>query len=334
MEVSSAGERSRNRSRGRDEPDSYKGLSNLSGRNTGAGVGGPCATCGNPVKRSTSQNLEASQGRVYSTASPRAPARGEPAKLPNHVAASPCAAGRHASFGKSLVLALGLSLLSGSGTAQPAQDLAHVAPVEWGNWTYALDRLEEAQQDLMLVAPTEWGAFDAARIHREETRNALELAAAAEWAAYTAAGERRLAAEERLAIVASREKELYERRLAATDDPAAFRAVVETKMAVMEKVAPIEWAAYLSANLEAVQLEFGALQQAAPVEFRSWSDAKRQHGDAWRSLREAAPVELGEFDASGIEARAAAGMLRDLVPAAWATYKEGLDPAILRWIWP
>ena len=157
----------------------------------------------------------------------------------------------------------------------------------------------------------------------------MALAAPLEWAAYTAAGEGLLAAEERLAFVASREKELYARRQADTDSVAAFQAAVEAEVAAMEKVAPIEWAAYKSALLEKVQLEFGALPKAAAAEFKSWSDAKLQYGDAWRLLREATSVDLDEYEAARAEARAAAEMLRDLFPTGWAVYKRELNPAIL-----
>ena len=36
-------------------------------------------------------------------------------------------------------VAIGLILVSGSAMAHPAQDLARLAPVEWGNWTHALE---------------------------------------------------------------------------------------------------------------------------------------------------------------------------------------------------
>ena len=231
-------------------------------------------------------------------------------------------------------VAIGLILVSGSGMARPAQDLARLAPVEWGNWTYALERLEEAQRTLILAAPMEWEAFDAGTANRQATTLALELAAPVEWAAYTAAGDRSVAAEERLAMAAPREKELHDRRQAEADSVAALQAAVEAEMAAMEKVAPIEWAAYQSATVEKVQLEYGALPKAAPAEFKSWSDAKRQHGDAWRSLRQVASVELDEYESARAEARASAEMLQYLFPAGWAAYQRGLDPAILRRIWP
>lgn len=286
------------------------------------------------MKHSTPQHRGASQSRACPTASPRRLAKGHPGSCTQQLSASPEGAGQHAPFATFAVFAVGLIVLSGDGTAQPAQDLARVAPVEWGNWTYALDRLEEAQQNLMLVAPTEWEAFDAARTTREETRNALELAAPTMWAAHSAAEERLLAAEERLAFAAPREIEMYERLRADANDAAAFEAVVKAEMAAMKKVAPTEWAAYESALLESVRLEFGALPKAAPTEFKSWSDAKRHHGDARRSLWEIAQVELEEYDSVRAEARATAELLRGLAPAHWAEYKRGLAGAILGRVWP